>query len=447
MPPSPDNSQQPKQVQFQESAQPRTDIPEKRGPCGHIRLYPSTLRIEPTEEQVIAKTKHTFVLMEVQKQSLLHFIVLPRDHMWHTDSLDKSHVPTIQWLAKTAAEITDRYSTAVACREFLLSNKRKFSPKTGCRCTVCNSEEQWPHAALEWLERNQWMFECRRCARTVKWTRSGGSGSRAEDGAAGPWSGEGEVAVLEQTFGGRPVTFHYGFEVVPDLRHLQLHILSTDFAYVTDPYEWNRWTTEWSLLSPTQLISMLTAGLPVTFGPAEIEAKRKGTPLACHNCKEPFAEISQVKAHLLTGDCPGKAAGRGKPKVRKAAAPVDPTAVFPEAQITVAAAAAPAAPLRRDPREEEEKLKPQRQWEPLVRPPLKLKTGANVESLKSLYLKWWDYYYNAKARKETAAQQEAVKMIKELAAHPLMSEQVLIQMKVAQATVKRKYFTPIATPM
>jgi len=40
-------------------------------------------------------------------------------------------------------------------------------------------------------------------------------------------------------------------------------------------------------------------------------------------------QISQVKAHLLTGDCPGKAAGRGKPKVRKAAAPVDPTAVFP----------------------------------------------------------------------------------------------------------------------
>lgn len=31
------------------------------------------------------------------------------------------------------------------------------------------------------------------------------------------------------------MTFHYGFEVVPDLRHLQLHILSTDFAYVTDP--------------------------------------------------------------------------------------------------------------------------------------------------------------------------------------------------------------------
>lgn len=47
----------------------------------------------------------------------------------------------------------------------------RFSPKTGCRCTVCNSEEQWPHAALEWLERGQ-----------------GGRGGKGEgEGGGGAW--------------------------------------------------------------------------------------------------------------------------------------------------------------------------------------------------------------------------------------------------------------------
>ena len=60
---------------------------------------------------------------------------------------------------------------------------------------------------------------------------------------------------------------------MPDLVHLQLHVLSTDFNYVGESEatavdaarEWNRWTNAWSLVHPSELITMLNSGAPLAF--------------------------------------------------------------------------------------------------------------------------------------------------------------------------------------
>ena len=75
---------------------------------------------------------------------------------------------------------------------------------------MCADEQEWPNSALDWMEQNGWMFECKKCKRSVKWTQvSGPTSGRIR----GRWGGDSEIRALERAFGTKPVTFQMGFEV------------------------------------------------------------------------------------------------------------------------------------------------------------------------------------------------------------------------------------------
>eukprot|EP01012_Entosiphon_sulcatum_P066507 TRINITY_DN95795_c0_g1_i1.p1 TRINITY_DN95795_c0_g1~~TRINITY_DN95795_c0_g1_i1.p1 ORF type:complete len:647 (-),score=82.22 TRINITY_DN95795_c0_g1_i1:6-1946(-) len=372
-----------------------------------IDTHPPAAGLHIMPEQLLSSTADVHVALELHKLALLHFVIVPRVPIWGTCTEPQpKHAGLVGALLSAAQEVSSRFSNTKECRDFLLANRRRFAPKARCRCTSCERIEEWPATALEWLEQNDWAFDCPACRRSVKWAYLPPTEPAQQELARGVrWSGGQEVTIMEKAFGVSKVTFVVGFEA-KELVHLQLHVLSTDFAFVGNcPKEWNRWT---ALVHPSRLIGALKAGNPLKLQP------RDETEVVCPNCHENFNTVPEAQQHLQ-GQCSGKAARKAKP------------APEPEPE--------PAAKRRRKVEPEQTTL-----WEPLLKPPLKPRNALDLEGVKAHYLKWWDYYYAAKSRKEREIEVEALRHIKELAVNPLLSAPVMTQLKPLQQQIRAKHF-------
>ena len=173
------------------------------------------------------------------KVSYMHFVVVPRRRGVVTSagdgaSLSASHASVVSALHEAGRALAAKYSTADTCAKFLAKHRGRYGPDDRI-------------GARRWAGKKE----------AAHLQRVYGKGAGEKDG------------------GGGEVPYVMGFEAfTPALNELHLHVMSRDFAYVSTQADWNRYATEWGLLSPDSLRMVLEGGLDVSFPDAdEMEAK------------------------------------------------------------------------------------------------------------------------------------------------------------------------------